>query len=199
MAEIKVSQLPEASQINDNDLLMIVQGGENKKITKENCQFASGDEVAVSTTEPTEESIKLWINPDESVNVYGSYISNTYGTSQAIGYSQEYANKNLVYSTTETDTGKRWIDGKTIYRKVISSGSISLSTTATYISTGVSNLGQMIDIQFMFKYNAGSTWFKLWNMNELGYNYNQNKVFISTNQSATFDDSFIIIEYTKSS
>ena len=29
----KVSELPEASQINDNDVLMILQSNENKKVT----------------------------------------------------------------------------------------------------------------------------------------------------------------------
>lgn len=29
------------------------------------------------------------------------------------------ARKSLVYSTEETDTGKKWIDGKPIYRKVL--------------------------------------------------------------------------------
>lgn len=33
--EIKVSELPQASQVNAEDLLMIIQGGANKKITKE--------------------------------------------------------------------------------------------------------------------------------------------------------------------
>lgn len=35
MSEIKVSQMPEANNINDNDLLMIIQGGYNKKMPKE--------------------------------------------------------------------------------------------------------------------------------------------------------------------
>ena len=35
MANIKVSELPSASSFGDNDYAMIVQGGENKKITKE--------------------------------------------------------------------------------------------------------------------------------------------------------------------
>ena len=35
MSEIKVSQMPEANNINDNDLFMIIQGGYNKKIPKE--------------------------------------------------------------------------------------------------------------------------------------------------------------------
>ena len=43
MAEIKVSQLPEASEINDNDLLMIVQSNVNKKIT--NANFISSNNL----------------------------------------------------------------------------------------------------------------------------------------------------------
>lgn len=36
--EIKVSELPEATQLNDDDIIMIVQNGANKKITKKNLQ-----------------------------------------------------------------------------------------------------------------------------------------------------------------
>lgn len=35
---IKVTEMTEATQVNNNDLFMIVQNGENKKITKENLQ-----------------------------------------------------------------------------------------------------------------------------------------------------------------
>lgn len=35
MEEVKISELPEATNVNDEDLLMIVQGGYNKKVSKE--------------------------------------------------------------------------------------------------------------------------------------------------------------------
>lgn len=35
---IKITEMTEATQVNDSDWLMIVQNGENKKITKENLQ-----------------------------------------------------------------------------------------------------------------------------------------------------------------
>jgi uncharacterized protein (TIGR02145 family) len=44
-------------------------------------------------------------------NVYDNYISKSYGLSMRLV-------KDYDFSTTETDTGKRWIDGKPIYRKV---------------------------------------------------------------------------------
>ena len=97
MAEIKVSQLPEASEINDADLLMIVQSGTNKKITKANARFASGDEVSIGTTEPSEEE-KLWINPNEVPSGTGSYISNVYSDATDKGYSCHYINGVELYS-----------------------------------------------------------------------------------------------------
>lgn len=99
MAEIKVSQLPEATQINDEDLLMIVQGNANKKITKANAKFASGDEIYVGDTEPTgedDDSVKIWVEPSEdSVESEGTYISNSYGVSTEIGYSENYINNHF--------------------------------------------------------------------------------------------------------
>ena len=117
MTEIKVSQLPEASEINDSDLLMIVQSGTNKKITKENCKFASGDEIYVGDTEPTgddTESLKLWFTSDDALVGEGSYISNEYGTSQTIGYSQEYMNSAI---------GKL---GKTLWTGTFTTGSTTI-------------------------------------------------------------------------
>lgn len=49
-----------------------------------------------------------------------------------------------TYSTSETDTGKKWIDGKTIYRKVLDITNIS-SSGAEY-SHNISNLGVIINV-----------------------------------------------------
>lgn len=50
MANIKVSEMPETTSANIDDLIMIIQGGGNKKITEKNLL---GDRVVVSPTEPT--------------------------------------------------------------------------------------------------------------------------------------------------
>lgn len=97
--EVQIGQLTEATQINDEDYLIITQNGTNKKISKANAKFASGDEVYVGDTEPTgedDDSVKFWIEPSEdSVDAEGSYISNEYGIAQDKGYSQEYLNEEL--------------------------------------------------------------------------------------------------------
>lgn len=61
----------------------------------------------------------------------GASISNTYGTSQSNGYSQEYINKINTYSTSEQRIGT-WVNGKPLYRKTF------------YIT---SNLGSPLDVQ----------------------------------------------------
>lgn len=46
------------------------------------------------------------------------------------------------YFTNEIDTGMKWIDGKTIYRKVIET-TTALSAGSTTISHGITNFGQV--------------------------------------------------------
>ena len=50
-----------------------------------------------------------------------------------------------TYSTTETDTGKKWIDNSSIYRKIFVVEDPSIGELQT-IAHGVSNLGDVVDI-----------------------------------------------------
>lgn len=52
------------------------------------------------------------------------------------------------YSTNETRTGKTWIDGKPIYRKVIDCGALPDATSKS-ISAGVPDLDTLIEIRGM--------------------------------------------------
>lgn len=65
-------------------------------------------EISISTTQPSGDEV-LWINPDEVPTGQGSYISNEYGSSQEIGYSQEYSNEHfggdILYSNSTGTTG----------------------------------------------------------------------------------------------
>ena len=53
-----------------------------------------GNEIAISETEPTTETTKLWINSGEISN-QASEITNSYSTSTGIGYSANYVNNNV--------------------------------------------------------------------------------------------------------
>ena len=58
-------------------------------------------------------------------------IVNAYNDSQTSAYSTEYTNECNTYSNDETFTGKYWIDGKPIYRKVIVEKIPSATTDGT--------------------------------------------------------------------
>lgn len=52
------------------------------------------------------------------------------------------------YSTTEVDTGQKWIDGKTIYCKVFNISPLTMSNSGTWYSTGcvISNINTLINV-----------------------------------------------------
>lgn len=124
-------------------------------------------------------------------------VVNDYSTSQENAYSTEYVNNALVdtYSTNEIKTNKVWIDNKPIYRKVINSGSLSLSSNDTTINTNTPNIDKVIDINFIYCF-TDNTWFKNWYLIQLACRQNGN-VVIATSQSATFPETYITLEYTK--
>lgn len=64
----------------------------------------------------------------QSVGVLGK-ILNLFSNSNKDTYSCDYLNNNDTYSTNEIKTNKRWINGKPIYRKVIT-GNMSEGTKA---------------------------------------------------------------------
>lgn len=99
-----------------------------------------------------------------------------------------------TYSTTEIDTGNKWIDDKSIYRKVITGGSIPASSyinldIGVNIDTLISASGCCIDFTGISR-----------NMNDsLGVsltNWKNNKINVSS-YSAAISSFTIIIEYTK--
>lgn len=78
-------------------------------------------EIAISNTQPSGDEV-LWINPNETPTGQGSYISNEYGTSQEIGYSQEYVNNHF---------------GKSLWTGSFTSGSINVPDLDKYKIIGV--------------------------------------------------------------
>ena len=111
------------------------------------------------------------------------------------------AQKSLIYSQNETDTGKIWIDGKKIYRKVINCGAIQ-SGTLNEIPTNIVNMGTVVKITAM----ATSTTYNL--TTPIPYTSTGGKkkvIYIQSNNiyiyidtvEETYDKCFVVLEYTK--
>lgn len=123
MAEIKVSEMIEAESVNDEDLIMIVQNGVNKKV------------------------------PASKVGTGGSIVGDTLPIGAVIDYAGETVPSNWeeveeegeAYSTEEQRIGT-WIDGKPLYRKTFTIPSTSakpyyLDTSALNIENGFLDIG----------------------------------------------------------
>ncbi len=62
---------------------------------------------------------------------------------------------NLDYSTTEQDTGLRWLGDETIFIKTIDLGTLPNATVKS-VAHGITNIGHVIDMQVMTKTAAGT-------------------------------------------
>lgn len=98
MANIKISELNELEQVDNDDLLVIVDtsANETKKVKARNVGTGGGgsDVVIISDTQPTSEDNKLWIDTGE-VGESFTEITNEYSTSTGKGYSANYINELL--------------------------------------------------------------------------------------------------------
>lgn len=101
-----------------------------------------------------------------------------------------------IFDDAETDTGKKWIDGKSIFRKVFEVASFP-NATSVDIPHGISDLGDVIDLYAMkFPVGTGSG-YKSNYASTLQVKYNATNITVTTNTDSSAANGFILIEYTK--
>lgn len=178
MANIKVSEMTEATSFDDGDYTMIVQANQNKKISKENMLLEVGK---LSNLETTNKS-----NIVNSINEVNNIATNNA--------------KDNIYSLNEIDTGKTWIDGKPIYRKTLFISALPNATTILYDTT-VTNLRE-----FIYLYGRASGGLIINGARpdssslEIGawYDETQDKIRVATGIDRSNMSAYITILYTKS-
>lgn len=60
------------------------------------------------------------------------------------------------YFTSEQPTGQNWIDGKAVYRRIVT-GNIAAKATNTTLAT-LSNVGTVIQLRGVYVNSSGTTW-----------------------------------------
>ena len=109
-----------AREIIDGQILYDTNTGESyidyegKRIST-----GSGNAIHIGESEPENASTQLWIDEDEFSSVGSEVVNSLEGNEERMAPSVAAVNKGNTYSTEETFTGKHWIDGKKIYRKVV--------------------------------------------------------------------------------
>lgn len=108
-----------------------------------------GKEVFIQSTEPTEETAELWIDTeDDSWNNIGTEVVDTLeGNEGNRAPSVRAVNELNTYSTEEVRIGT-WIDGKPLYRKIVTYTPSAIigeagKVTDIYIQHGISNFKQL--------------------------------------------------------
>lgn len=182
MAKVNFNRIEDSSLIDQYD----IEDG-NFWITGDGKTFIDYDNqrIPVGGTPDTEMSDRSR-NAVEN-NVVKKYIDDSVGDIH-------------IYSTDETDTGNKWINNEPIYRKVIQCGQIS--SAVKNIAHDISNLNTVISIYGMLKTTSGA-FYKLPRVSrndvntQIGLYVTSSQVVIEAGSNANFADSFVIIEYTK--
>lgn len=149
----------------------------------------------VSNIQPTE--VDNWIiKAFQSIGVVGKVV-NTKTNSDNDTYSCDYINYALEehYSTEETFTGKYWIDGKPIYRKILN---FTLGTQNQYerVEHGISNIYWIISQTVNYNYGGNIYYAPNGHITETNVNgtyfsyFNNNSYIVGSN-------AYAILEYTK--
>lgn len=138
------------------------------------------------------------IDDGETYEVPTGSIIGFEGSTIPTGY--EEVDNPFDYSTTETKVGT-WIAGQAIYRKVIHTGAIQ--STVKTVAHNISNLGRVIHLYGMANTNQGY-YFTLPRLDTTSLDHfisldiNSTAVTIGAGSDADFVDSYVIIEYIKS-
>ena len=209
MADIKVSEMQSATSLNPDDLIMVVQSGSNKKAT-----FDLFKEIPIDNLNSTSTTDALSANQGKVLNdkILGlnipSVVDNLTSTSKTNALSANQGkilNDNITnlttYSTEEQRIGT-WIDGKPIYRKVISK-SITDYTGEITVNLGTSNINTFVNgkvlidtADFTAIDTCGSS--TAYYIRKWVYRKTNNTVTITTNVAGSFTGTiYVIVEYTK--
>lgn len=100
MANIKVSEMPQANSVNDIDLLMIVQETANKKVTK---QVLMGD-VNTTLSNIQEEQETQNTNIENNATAISNLTTRVATNEQNINNKEDKSNKVTSISSSSTDT-----------------------------------------------------------------------------------------------
>ena len=104
----------------------------------------------------------------------------------------------MDYSTSEINTGAKWIDGSTIYKKTISCGALP-NNTSTTTAHNISNLLSVIKIEG-YAEATQTNYFTPLPMSDVDVYANETNIIItSTSDRSAYQFSYITLYYTKSS
>ena len=167
--------------------------------------------VASSPVAPNESAIRSAITADgaSGTTAYFVVLANvttpsgtTDLTSDNIQQGSHSGEMSGSFSLTEIDTGARWIDGKTIYKKTINFGSLPNSTTKE-VPHNISNLAYIVEMRGITYNGTRYADLSAPGINDPGRGIQitatATNVIVTTGFDRTNDSAYITLYYTKNS
>lgn len=109
----------------------------------------------------------------------------------------------MDYSTTEINTGAKWIDGSAIYKKTINIGTVNANSSAV-IAHGISSFATFIKSEAWGSFGTPSTayfWFSIpWSgSNHISLTVDETNVTVASTIGNNITSCYVTLYYTKSS
>ena len=102
-----------------------------------------------------------------------------------------------AYSTSETDSGEKWIDGKTIYKKTVNFGALPNNTTQN-VNHGISGISRIVKMEG-YAYCPQFTLFSSLSDSTIGLAATDVQIEITTTLNwSQFTECYVTLYYTKS-
>jgi hypothetical protein len=144
----------------------------------------------------------VYVDEDGNVTTQGTTVTDSVTLNNMQSVSSNAVSKSLSYSTTEQLTGGKWIDGRPIYRRVISGSWTSGQSITVPFSMADNNVREFTKINLFIKAGSGGSYMSGYYQSSndyLNYYYGNNNFFIRRGSSApplniTY---YFTIEYTK--
>ena len=128
--------------------------------------------------------------------LYDIRTNSTYSREKSQGSWTSWEKINSIeYSNNDIVVGK-WINNKPVYRRVIHTTNLTVQPSGYSVAVGLTNPSTIIKIDLSLK-DSRNDWYTFWHLTDIIYRPNRNAVEVYGDSSATFDEAYIIIEYTK--
>lgn len=167
----------------------------NKSAINENAGVAATNKVQAADMN----EIKDVVNTNDT-NVGDINNLTTTNKSSVVSAINEINARAEEYSTTETATNAKWINGKTIYRKVIDFGSLPNATTKS-VGHDISNLETMITLRGIAYSSNESLPIPFSHVSSMAAQVqiyvSGSNIIIATGSDRSSQSAYVILEYTK--
>lgn len=153
MANIKISELEEYTQVEDDDLFVVVDvnNEETKKVKATNIGTGGKEIIMVGDESVATKNTKLLIEKD-NINSLGTEVVNSLdGNETNMSPSVKVVNDRFKYSTNEVIVGT-WEDGKNVYRRTIKTTTANTANTLKVLGI-IENLKEIIAHTISYKTN----------------------------------------------